>query len=99
METNPSCKLWNLNIPNKSTLSTEIIQSKLATDKWNYPVIREKIKKGNTSSIRFEFDPTDKKFSLESDVTNLRNGKVVLTPIDYINFPWAKKYHNKINIV
>ncbi len=91
LETNPTCKLWNLNIPDKSTLSTEIIQSKLADDRWNYPVIREKTKSGKNSSIRFEFDPTNKKFNPNSDVVNLRNGHVVLTSIDTINFPWTQK--------
>jgi 5'-nucleotidase len=90
LETNPSCKLWNLNVPNKSTLSTEIVNSSLATDRWNYPVIRERSKKNKKSSVRFEFDPTDKEFSLESDVANLRKGNAVITPIDFIKFPWTQ---------
>ncbi|MHA1992236.1 MAG: 5'/3'-nucleotidase SurE [Candidatus Hodarchaeales archaeon] len=86
---NPSCKLWNLNVPNNLEKSTTIFETVLATDRWNYPVIREKEVTEFSGKVRFEFDPTNNEFAERTDVTNLRKGKVVLTPIDRIYLPWA----------
>ncbi|MFW9928003.1 MAG: 5'/3'-nucleotidase SurE [Candidatus Thorarchaeota archaeon] len=88
---NPISKLWNLNVPMKASRTEKILEAKIGTERWNYPVIRERINEGSKGIVRFEFDPTGKIFEENTDITLLRQGKVVLTAINELKFPWSMK--------
>jgi 5'-nucleotidase len=86
---NPSCKLWNINVPTLATIDTEVKFTSIAPQRWNYPVIREQKNVGESNLVRFEFDPTTNEFVDDNtDVYNLRKGFVTMTAINQILFPW-----------
>jgi len=88
----PTSQLWNMNIPSKATVKTEIRYSTTATNRWNYPIIREtKDRADGSQLLRFEFDPTNNTFEPNSDVFLLRKGFVTLTELQYLQFPWVRK--------
>lgn len=85
----PQCKLWNMNVPSKASLQTEVKYCTLASQRWNYPVIREEINDlTNGKRLRFEFDPTDHIHTKGTDIYNLRKGVVTVSEINSLMFPW-----------
>lgn len=85
----PTCKLWNLNIPSKVTSTTEIKKCKIASKRWNEPIVREIKQELNQRKIRFEFDPSYHFTDEENDIELLRKGFITLSEIRQINFSWA----------
>ena len=83
-------RLWNLNVPTYATKTSLIKTPKLARQRWNYPIIRERRNQSKYGEVRFEFDPTEEPFEPESDIAMLRQGFVTLTSIERIEFPWIK---------
>lgn len=89
LENEPSCKLWNLNIPSKATTTTKIKKCVIASERWNEPIIREKKLEQDQQTIRFEFEPSYQLTNKENDIELLRKGFITLSEIQQINFPWT----------